>query len=410
MVPAPSRPHLSGWPLARVIGGAAIIGTVALVGVRLGLGPKVPAVKPKRGAVIQRVVAAGQIVPNTRIRLTSQVTAAVAEVLVEEGDVVKPQQVLLRLASGEAAALAQQAKAAFDQAEARVEQFQGVSARLATEALKQAEVRLSKARTTANRERELAKVNASTQEALDQALSDLRLAESQYQSAMAQAKAAAPKGADARLPIAAAEQAQALLAAAEAKLSQFTITSPIAARVLSRAISAGDGVQIGTPLLVLGSIDAPRVKVQVDEKYLSLVHPGQAARVTADAYPGRILDAVVERLAPAVNQDRGSVDVQLLINQAPDFLRFDMSASVEIVTNTANNAMILPDEAVQGAATAQPYVLTAASGRVKRQTVTLGLRGDAGVEIASGIAPDDWVLLTSEALADGKRVRPVLSE
>jgi HlyD family secretion protein len=369
-------------------------------------GPAVPAVKPQRGAVVQKVVASGQIVPHTRVKLSSQVMGNVSEVLVQEGDAVQAGQILVQIVSAEAQAQVEQAQAAYEIAQAKADQVQGVSARLARESLRQAEVKLRQARLDVRREEELAKANASTQEALDQARSAMQLAESQYQSAMAQLKAAAPQGSDSRAALAAVEQSHGVLAAAEARLAQFRITAPMAAKVMQRSVEPGDGVQPGTSLLVLGSVDAPRARVQVDEKYLSLLREGLAARVTADAYPGRSFDAKVERIAPVVNQDRGSIDVELVIAEAPPFLRFDMSASVEIITNSAEGALMLPLEAVQAAATDQPFVYTVVKGKVEKRAITLGLRGDTVVEIASGLKPDDLVVIPTETLKDGARVRP----
>lgn len=329
----------------------------------------------------------------------------VSEVLVQEGDTVQAGQALVQIANGEATAQVEQAQAAYELAQAKADQFQGVSARLSRESLRQAEVKMRQARLDVKREEELARVNASTQEALEQARSALQLAESNYQSAMAQAKATAPQGSDSRMALAAVEQSHGVLAAAEAKLSQFRIQAPIAARVIQRRVEPGDGVQPGTLLLVLGSVDAPRARVQVDEKYLSLMRENLAARVTADAYPGRSFDAKVERIAPSVNQERGSIEVQLIIAEAPPFLRFDMSASVEIITNSAEGALMLPLEAVQAAATDQPFVYTWMKGRVEKRAITLGLRGDNVVEIASGLNPDDTVLVPTSTLTSGDRVR-----
>jgi len=368
-------------------------------------GPLVPALKPQRGAVVQKVVASGQIVPNTRVNITSQVMGLVGEVLVQEGDNVVAGQLLLQLSHGEATAIVEQAQAAYELAQAKADQFQGVSARMTRESLRQAEVRMRQARLDVKREEELARVNASTQEALEQARSAFQLAESQYQSTMAQVKAAAPQGSDSRMALAAVEQSHGVLAAAEARLAQFRITAPLAARVIKRSVEPGDGVQTGTPLLVLGSLDAPRARVQVDEKYLSLIREGQAARITADAYPGRTFEAKVERLASAVNQERGSIEVQLVIAEAPPFLRFDMSASVEITTNSAEGALLLPIEAVQSAATAQPFVYTLVKGKVSVREVSLGLRGDTVVEITQGLGPDDTILVPTETLKNGTSVR-----
>jgi HlyD family secretion protein len=369
-------------------------------------GPKVTAVTPTRGAVIQKVVASGQIIPKARIKISSQVSGRVDQVFFQEGDKVDPTKPLMTLAQDEALAQVEAARAGLEQARAKADQSQGVGARIASETLRQAQERLKKARANAKREQELDRAHATTKESLDQALSDVRLAESQVDQAFAQAKASSPQGSDNRMALAAVEQSRAGLAAAEARLSLFTVSAPIASQILARSIEPGDSVQVGSPLFILASLEPLRVKIQVDEKYISLVREGQSSKITADAYPGRPIDAKVERLSPAVNPDRGALEVHLIIPEAPDFLRVDMSASVEIVTNSADDVLLLPVDSLQDAATDQPFVYVADKGHVARKDVSLGLRGDQVIEITGGISPQDHVLIAKEPLKIGTRVRP----
>jgi HlyD family secretion protein len=354
------------------------------------------------------VVASGQVIPKARIRIVAQVMGQVSQVLVDEGDDVDPEKPMIHLADDEAAAQVEEARAALEGAEAKGEQFRGVSARVAGEALRQARERLTKAKLIARREEELNQAKASTQEALDQAQSDVRLAQSQVDAALAQAKASSPKGSDSRAALALIEQSRAALKRAEARLALYHIEAPLHGRVLQRDVQPGDGVQVGTPLLTLASLDPPRVKVQVDEKYLSLIRQGQTAKVTADAYPGRTFEATVERLAPSINQERGALDVHLIVKDPPPFLRFDMNASVEIITNSAQDVLLLPSEAVQQAATGEPFVYAAEGGRVRKKNVTLGLGGDQIFEITTGLDPHDVILLPKEPLSEGARVRAQL--
>jgi HlyD family secretion protein len=83
-----------------------------------------------------------------------------------------------------------------------------------------------------------------------------------------------------------------------------------------------------------------------------------------------------------------------------------MSASVEIITNSAEDVLLLPTESLQDASTERPFVYVADKGRVIRKDVTLGLRGDQTIEITSGLSPDDQVLITKEPLKIGSRIRP----
>jgi len=371
-------------------------------------GPQIDAVRLKRANVVQMVVASGSIEPQLRPKLGAQVSGVVMTVLIGEGDSVKMGQALVRLEDTEAQASLAQAQAASEQSLAKLQQLQGVSARVAVEALRQTDLKVATARRDLRREEILAQQNASTKENFEQATMNLRLAESQATAAAIQARAASPKGADSRIAIAAAGQAQAMVAAAAARLADYTLTAPMDGTALKVPVAPGDAVRPGDLLIEMAASGSPRVTVQVDEKNLPLIQVGQTASVLADSYPGRPFAATVTWLAPAIDPARGTVEVRLAVKDPPSFLRFDMSVSVAITTAAANASLTLPHAAVQEPDGKEPYVFVANGGKASRRVVRLGLRGDSLFEITSGVLESDEVLIPQDGgLRDGQAVRAV---
>jgi HlyD family secretion protein len=131
-----------------------------------------------------------------------------------------------------------------------------------------------------------------------------------------------------------------------------------------------------------------------------------AARAVADAYPGQSFDAQLNYIAPAVDPQRGTVEVRLAVPQAPAFLRPDMTVSVELVGGTKADALVLPSGAVRDADRETPWVLLLKDGRAVRTSVTLGLRGIGSVEILAGLKQGDPVIPQTEKALPGDRVRP----
>src|SRR5690606_16692914 len=127
------------------------------------------------------------------------------------------------------------------------------------------------------------------------------------------------------------------------RLAQATLRAPAPGRVLVRSVEPGQIVQPGRALLTL-AIDGPlEMLAAVDERFLSTLAVGQRARVVADAYPNAPFPAAVTRLAPSVDAARGAVEVRLRpTGEAPEFLREDMTLSVEVVTGERSQARLLP--------------------------------------------------------------------
>jgi multidrug efflux pump subunit AcrA (membrane-fusion protein) len=103
--------------------------------------------------------------------------------------------------------------------------------------------------------------------------------------------------------------------------------------VLARTVEPGQIVQPGRALLSLSLAGALQLEAQVDERYLEQLLVGQPASVVADAFPGQRFAARVQSIAPLVDAQRGAIEVKLALPQrAPDFLREDMTLSVEVET------------------------------------------------------------------------------
>ncbi len=158
-----------------------------------------------------------------------------------------------------------------------------------------------------------------------------------------------------------------------------------------------------TPARAGGS--ATWLVVQPDEKNLAYLRAGQLAQVSADAFPDSVFAARVVRVAPAVDPARGTIDVDLVVDRAPAFLRPDMTVSISVETARRDSALLVPAETIRDAEGA-PWVLTVRDGRARRQDVRLGLRGEGMVEVVEGLRDGDPVVPGSAArVKPGMRVR-----
>jgi HlyD family secretion protein len=393
--------------VAIVLAVAALLGG-AYAGRALVFGPEVKVYTALRRELVQTVVATGRVETPSRIDIGSQVTAAISAIPVSEGQSVKAGQILIELEHGEASAAVQQARAVVSQAQARLLQLHQVGLPVARQALRQAEVNLNNARRQYDRQRDLFARGFVGQAALDESGRSLSVADSQYASAQVQVRGMVGQGSDVMMAVANLRQAQAALLLAQAKLAYTTIVAPTDGVLIARAAERGDVVQPGKVLMVLSPTGRTQLVVQIDEKNMALLQIGQTALASADAYPAQRFGARLAYINPAVDPQRGSLEVKFDVPQPPAYLRQDMTVSVDIEVARRDNALVVPTETLHDSAGRAPWVLKVFERRLRRQPVTPGASGGGNTEILNGLQAGELVVPASGAkLAEGTRVRPV---
>ncbi len=394
-----------------VIGGSVALG-LAVAGGAVGLwarGASVTVTAAQRRPLVQTVVVSGRVAAAARVSIGSVGMGRVVEVKVREGDRVQAGAVLIRLEDREASAALAQAKAALEQAEARIDQVQRITGRVASEDQRQAKAALDLAEQRFARTSSLAASGAATGDELDQSKASVEQARARFAASRSQAwGSGSPAGAESRAAQAAADMARANVESAAARLGQTRILTPANGTILARNVEPGDVILPGSALLGLAADGPSYLVVQPDEKNLRLLREGQDAVASADAFPGKTFPAKVSQVLPAVDRLRGTVEVRLSLPAPPDFLRPDMTVSVEVLAERHEAALALPETAVREAAGDHPWVFVALDGRLERREVHLGLRGEDRIEIVDGVAEgEDVVTGDGLRLKAGERVRAV---
>jgi HlyD family secretion protein len=341
------------------------------------------------------------------VQVAAQIPGRVLAVVVREGQRVKRGDLLIQLDDAEAQAKVVESSVAVDQAGARVDQLRRVGAVVANEDLRQAVTNLDHARTDLDRTAHLAASGVVPPVDLENARLPVAIARAQKNAAEAKQLSAAPMGADSRILRTSLLQAQAERVASKVRLAQTKILAPQDALVLERNVEPGDVVQPSRILLVLAAgQDSMQLTFEADERNIAMIHLGQKARVSADAYPQQVFDANVNYVAPSIDPARGSVEIRLGMAAAPTFLKPDMTVSVDLMVAAKAGVLTLPSDAVHGAASARPWLFAVENDRIVRNDVSLGIRGEGSVEIVSGLRDGLEVALPdSRVLRVGQRVR-----
>ena len=374
-----------------------IVGLIVAIGAGWWLTrtPSVPAFSLRLAPLVRTLQFSARVATSSRVDIGSTLTGRVISVGVLEGAQVKQGDLLIRLESDELKATLAQALANEQQASAKLLGLRSTGRSAVQSAVTQADSVLLAAQADFQRTKTLVDKEFLSEARLDEAKRALAVAQAQLVSAQAQRTANTEQGTD-------VAQAQALLAlassattAAKARLAQATLTSPADAKVLSRLVEPGQIVQPGRSLMSLALISPLQMVAQVDERYLAQLQVGQTATALADAYPNQRFMVKVQSISPLVDAQRGAIEVKFsLAQQAPAFLREDMTLSIEVETARRERTLVVPVSALRNDASASGSVIyIEREGRVELRKIRLGLRTLNAVEVLEGLTEGDMVLL-----------------
>lgn len=196
---------------------------------------------------------------------------------------------------------------------------------------------------------------------------------------------------------------QAATALAQARLDKMTIRAPFAGIVGLRSVSVGDYVDQGQDLAPLEAIDPLKVDFRVPEMYFNKIQVGQSLTIRLDALPGSERQGQVYAVSPLVDAGGRSILLRATIPNPDSRLRPGMFARVQLLFG-ADDVLAVPEAALAPSGQAQ-YVFTVREGHAHRTEVTLGERRDGQVEILTGVAAGDQVVVAGfQRLTDGAPV------
>jgi membrane fusion protein, multidrug efflux system len=197
---------------------------------------------------------------------------------------------------------------------------------------------------------------------------------------------------------------QARVDAARARLSDTYIRAPFAGRVGLRRVSLGALINPGTVITTLDDTSVIKMDFAVPEVHLGDLRVGQTVQARSGAYPGRQFAGRVTSIDSRVDAASRAVTVRALVPNRDGALRPGMFLTIDL-SREQRLALVIPEEALVPEQARQfVYVLTGSS--VAKREVKLGRREPGFVEIDSGLALDDRVVVEGTLkLRDGVAVR-----
>ncbi len=323
-----------------VVIGALLIGSIALalLGPKLfGNGSSSPA-STGESAASRHITAKALVESEDEIEIGSQIAGIIADVAVEEGDVVQAGETIVTFDSGKIRAKVAQADALVHEADARMRRVVAGSRQedleMAKNRAQRAEAVFTRADDELQRHERLLEKDAVTLVERDRAAERKRVAEEDWKEAKTnlQKLIRGERAED-------VDQAKADLARAVAEqdyyraiLADYRVTSPINGAVSALLRKRGETVDVGTPLIKVIDPHRLRVKAEVEETDLGKVRKNQKVELVSEAYPDKVYRGTVYQLFPDVKRKAQKTFDPMAsfdVNTQQVFIRLDSYAGLK---------------------------------------------------------------------------------
>jgi len=352
--------------------------------------------------IVETVAATGKIQPEIEVKLSSEVSGEVIELLVKEGEQVKKGDLLIRINPD-------LVQSALNQSQARLQNVRAV--------LSQAEASAKNAELTYNRNKSLFEKGVISKSEWDRSVSEYEIAKANVKSAYYNVQSSAASVKQSR-----------------DNLNRTTIYAPMDGTISKLDIELGERVvgtaqMAGTEILRVANLNNMEVEVDVNENEIVKVSVGDSTIVEVDAYLKREFKGIVTEIANSAESTLTAdqvtnfkVKIRILDSSYKDLMegkpdyyspfRPGMTATVDIITNKKTKIVGVPISSIviktDTTTTKKKLSKTKKSKseeeekfecvfvkngeEAKLRVVKTGIQDDTNIEIISGLAVGDTVI------------------
>lgn len=320
----------------------------------------------QQGPIFKAYTAMGTLVSRESARLMPKVMGRIARINVSEGDHVAAGQVLMQISPSDYQWAHQNASA--------LEHAAGVA--------------LEKSRRDFERAESLHKESAIADQMYQDARSAYEAAKWQYQ------------------------QASAGEASARKSLQECNVTAPISGVVTFKFGNEGEltGPQSPYPVFIIEQMGSVKLEVDLPEDAFGNLTTGNKSMLTVDAIPNQTFEGTITKIYPTINPLSRTFKVSIALENPEMRLRSGMTARAKVIQQARTDALYAPKAAFLPGEDGY-YVYKLTGNTVRKTPVKVGIEGDDTMEVTSGLAVGDQVVILGQTgLRDGMAVKVTLPE
>lgn len=276
--------------------------------------PAVEVVQAQLGSLPLEERLVGVVKAENQVEIYPEITAPIAAVPVQSGDLVKKGQVLVRLE-------ARQFEEQLNQAKANL--------RIAEADARQAEARLRELTLQFERTESLAEKELVSELDLETQRAQVDASKAGYERAQAQV-----------------DQVRATVQERETNLARTVIRAPIDGRVGQRNAEVGMRANPNTQLFLIGDLSKVRIEFAITENMLGYIEEGQNTRISSESFPDTAMVRPLSRISPFLEATSFSTTAEVDIPNEGGVLKPGMFVNVDVYYGESQQATIVPNSAL----------------------------------------------------------------
>ena len=377
----------------------------------------------ERGDLTMTVSSTGRVVANLDVDIKCKASGEVIRLPFDVSDGVKKGDLLVELDPADEQRLVEKAEISLSASQARLKQAE-LDLKIAEENLilekRQAEESLRSARASAQltaakleRQRQLLEKKLISQEEFDtaetaaiQSKSELESAKIRIEELKTKETSLQLKRQDVNLAKSQVASDKIALSDARQRLQDTKVFAPIDGVVSARNVQIGQiissgitNVSGGTTVMTVSDLSRVFVLASVDESEIGQVETSQHALINVDAFPDKNFKGKVIRIATkGINTSNVvTFEVKLeILGEQKDLLKPEMTANVKIIVARAEDALLVPIDAVYRKQGKQFIAVIADDGILEERGVTVGIDDGRRIQILDGLSEGETVSANSE--------------
>lgn len=182
----------------------------------------------------------------------------------------------------------------------------------------------------------------------------------------------------------------------------ITYRAPADGTVMEKMAVEGMKFSPGDMLYRMADLSNVWVMADIYEQDLARVSVGQPAKITINAYPGKVFEGQVGFIYPNINKDTRTAKIRIDLPNPTGELRTDMYANVELGSGAENSILAVPTSAILNSGEKQIVLVDLGDGRFAPRPIKVGARGGDYAEILDGLNEGDRVVTSANFLIDAE--------
>ena len=179
--------------------------------------------------------------------------------------------------------------------------------------------------------------------------------------------------------------------------SQVPIVAPFAGRVIARDLTKGEVVETTHKLFVVADLSTLWVLGNVSEKDISFMQraavvPNQPVEVHVAAYPNEVFQGTISYVGDVIDIATRTMAVRLILDNSDGHLKPEMFATVRVSSEQASDVLVVPEAAIQHDRDRVFVFVQKEPGVFEARTIKLGEKNGAFAEVLEGVQEGEVVV------------------